>query len=83
MRHKDENVKLFIFQHNSNVVKWARQEIKKIIITQNSEPMRKQKLDEKRCLHLLGVGQLDYLHETKKISKNNVKVIHLTIPKKY
>ena len=29
--------------------------------------MRKQKLDKKRRLHLLGVRKLNYLHETKKI----------------
>ena len=37
--------------------------------------MRKQKLDEKRLshLHLLGVGQLNYLHETRKISWHDAK----------
>ena len=52
------------------------------MITQNSEPMRKQKLDEKRRLHFLGAGQLDYFHETKKISRQDAKLIHLTTPKK-
>ena len=44
--------------------------------------MRKQKLDEKRCLHLLGAGQLNYLQEIKKISRQEPKFIHLTTPKK-
>ena len=39
--------------------------------------MRKQKLDEKRRLDLLGVDQLNYLHETKKISRHDAKLIHL------
>ena len=44
--------------------------------------MRKQKLDEKQRLHLLGADQLNYLQETKKISRHDAKVIDLTTPKK-
>ena len=43
--------------------------------------MRKQKLNEKRRLHLLGVGQLTYLLKAKKISRHNPKLIHLSTPK--
>ena len=44
--------------------------------------MRRQKLYEKRRLYLLGAGQLDYLHETKKISRHDAKLIHVTSPTK-
>ena len=44
--------------------------------------MRKQKLDEKRRLHLLGAGQLNYLQETKKIGRHDAKLTHLTTSKK-
>ena len=43
--------------------------------------MRIQKLDEKRRLHLLGAGQLDYLHEAMEISRYNAKLIHLKLRK--
>jgi len=44
--------------------------------------MRKQKLDEKRRLHLLGAGQLNYLLKAKKIGRHDAKLTHLTTPKK-
>ena len=44
--------------------------------------MRKQKLDEKRRLHLLGAGQLNYLLKAKKIGRHDAKLMHLTTPKK-
>ena len=84
MCHKGENVKLLIFeryQFKSGEMVKARNKIKLIIVTENSEPIRKQKLDEKRYFHLLGAGQLNYLQETEKIGRHDAKLTHLTTPK--
>ena len=36
--------------------------------------MRQQKRDEKRRLHLLRAGQLNYLQETKEIGRHDAKL---------